>query len=830
MAGLSQEELAERAGLSKRGISDLERDLRQAPYPATIRRVVEALGLAEPERTVMLAASRRAGRTQTNAGPMPTEVTAANRLAHNLPRQRTSFIARERDLVELRRLLATSPLLTLTGPGGVGKTRLALQLAEAVLPEYADGTWLVELAALADPQLVPQSVAAALRIPEPPGRRLVQVLAERLGSKHLLLVLDNCEHLVDACAELSERLLGACPQLHILATSRESLRIQGETMWRVRSLQVPAAGAALQEAGESEAVRLFVERVHAVMASFVLQARNVKDVAVVCRGLDGIPLAIELAAARVPALGVETLARRQHDRLQLLVAGSRTAPARQQTLRATLAWSYDLLNSAEQRVFRGLAVFAGGCSLETAEAVLGDDVLPILGALVDKSLAQQEAAHDQDVRFELLQSVRVFALESLQASGDWGTVHERQAAYFVALAEQAGPSLGGPPQVAWLNRLEEEHDNLRHVLHWTLSSGAAVQGLRLGAMLTRLWYVRGYLTEGRRWLERLCALPANRAPTADRARALNGLGNLAYTQGDLRVARGAFEESLAIWRRLGDRWGTASVFNNLAYVAYLQGDDTRAQALLDDCLLDARATGHRQAEAYALGNLASLACEYEALERAEDLSRQALDRFHELGDLWGQGAALRQHGDIARARGSLAEAQTWYEASLELWHRLGDRRGAAGVLLGLGAVALGRRDDAAAQRDFSACLRLAHDLGEKRVLAAALEGLAALAVARDVAARAWVLADAAAALRAESGVRASRVDRSLVAHWLERLPATRSVALEVNRLQVQPLDLDQVVALAVSSLPDIPQAVIQGEGVETDPEPEPATPSGQPPL
>jgi predicted ATPase len=320
--------------------------------------LAEALDLPEPERAMLLAASRRAG--APTAEPTPTEPPAPHRPGHNLPHQLTSFIGRDRDFAELRRLLGCSPLLTLTGPGRVGKTRLALHVAEAVLPEYADGAWLVELAAPPDPQLVPQTVAAALGITEQPGRALIQVLAERLGPKHLLLVLDNCEHLVAACAELADRLLRTCPELRILATSREPLRVPGETTWRVEPLDLPETQTPVEQVAETPAVRLFVERARAVMPAFALTDHTVGPVAALCRSLEGIPLALELAAARVPGLGVQTLARRLDDRLRLLTTGTRTAPARQQTLRAALAWSYDLLGAREQRVFRSLAVFASG--------------------------------------------------------------------------------------------------------------------------------------------------------------------------------------------------------------------------------------------------------------------------------------------------------------------------------------------------------------------------------------------------------------------------------------------------------------------------------------
>jgi non-specific serine/threonine protein kinase len=558
-AGLSQAELAERAGLSQRGISDLERGLRQAAYPATLRRLAEALGLSEAERAALLAATRRPGPTQAGADtaePTPTAPPATARPAHNLPRQLTSLIGRDRELAELRRLVMASHLLTLTGPGGVGKTRLALRLAEVVLPDWADGVWLVELAALADPRLVPEAVAATLGIREQPGRALVQTLAERLGPKHLLLVLDSCEHLVDACAALADHLLRACPELRLLATSREPLRIPGETTWRVDPLALPPARAAVEQVADTAAVRLFVERARAVMPTFGLTERTAGPVAALCRGLDGLPLALELAAARAPGLGVELLARRLDDRLRLLATGSRMAPARQQTLRATLAWSYDLLDPAEQRVFRGLAVFAGGWSPEAAETVLGGDVLEVFGTLVDKSLVQRGGT-EAAPRFAFLETVRVFALEQLAAAADSTAVQDRHAAYFLALAETADRQLRGLDQAIWFERLEREHDNLRAALHWALERQAMAAASGLLGALWWFWLVRGHLTEGRRWLEAFLATPAGTAPTAARAAALDYAGYLTCWQGDVPQARAWAEQALVIWRDLGDRRGMA---------------------------------------------------------------------------------------------------------------------------------------------------------------------------------------------------------------------------------------------------------------------------------
>ncbi len=442
----------------------------------------------------------------------------------NLPVQLTSFVGREREMTEVKRLLPTARLLTLTGTGGAGKTRLALHVAADVLEEFPNGVWLVELAALSDPALVPHTIASALRIREASGSPMLATLLDYLQYKKLLLMLDNCEHLIEACAHLAEAMLRACPDLRILATSREPLGVPGELAWRVPSLSLPEPGwlpspETLMKYG---AVRLFIERAAVGQPTFTLTPQNSVPVATVVQRLDGIPLAIELAAARVQGLSVEQIARRLDDLFRLLTRGSRTSPPRHQTLQGVLDWSYHLLSEAEQMVLRRLAVFAGGWTLEAAEEVCGGgvefDVLDLLTQLVFKSLVLMDE-RGGEVRYRFLETVRQYSWNKLSSSGEIAKLRERHRDSSLRLVERAEVELQGPNQRMWLERLETEHDNLRAALEWSLTEGGGAEpGLRLAGCLWRFWHERGYWSEGRRWLE--AALERSSTSTASRAKAL----------------------------------------------------------------------------------------------------------------------------------------------------------------------------------------------------------------------------------------------------------------------------------------------------------------------
>ncbi len=476
-------------------------------------------------------------------------------------------------------------LLTLTGPGGVGKTRLALEAAAGLADTFPDGARFVSLAPITDPVLVAPMVAQALGVREAGDEPITERLAAFLRDKRLLLLLDNFEQVVEA-APLVTDLLAACPGLKGLVTSRVRLRLSGERDYPVPPLAVPAPAGPrpFQYAKGSAAVRLFSERAQAVRPEFALTPENASAVADICRGLDGLPLAIELAAARIKVLPPAALLARLEKRLPLLTGGGRDLPARQQTMRDAIAWSHDLLTPEEQALFRWLAVFVGGFTLEGAEAVVfaGDaldlDVFEGVASLVDKSLLRQEVGPDEEPRFAMLETIREFGLERLAARGEEAAIQNAHAAYFLALVEQAESALLGPEQMAWLTWLDAAHDNLRAALDWCLASDAEA-GLRLAGALSLFWQVRGYLLEGRRWLEALLAQAPQRA--ALRAKALHAAGQLARHQADIASGISLCEESLAIYRELGDKRGGAYVLRTLGLLVSDGGDPERGRALFE---------------------------------------------------------------------------------------------------------------------------------------------------------------------------------------------------------------------------------------------------------
>ncbi|MBV9355308.1 MAG: helix-turn-helix domain-containing protein [Chloroflexi bacterium] len=667
-AGMSREALADRAGLSRRGMADLERGAHQFPFADTVRRLADALALDPSERAAMLAAARR-----------PT-LASSQRLA-GLPLRRTELIGREVDLQRLQELVLTTPgrLVTLTGSGGCGKTSLGLELARRLVDRFPDGAWLVDLTPLADPLLVSQAVASTLGVREGPDRPLLDAVVAYLGPKYSLLVLDNCEHLVAACAGLVERLLSTCANLHILATSREPLRIQGETTWRVPSLTFPDPHRLppLAELSELSAVRLFADRARAVESSFALHAQNAGAVAQICWHLDGMPLALELAAARVQAISVDKLADRLGAGFRLLGGGSRTAPSRQQTLEATLDWSYGLLDPSEQAVLRYLAVFAGGFELEAAELVCDDastssrDVLDILTQLVAKSLVQVER-HPAGARYRLLETVRQHALERLRARGEAEAARARHFGYYAMLAQRTTEALWGqrllgpfgrPEQLAHLAELEGEHDNLRVALNWTGEHGDVADFARLGIALWAFWFVQGYIAEGWRWAEvclahqselapelraqllgvasclavwrgdnarvgQLCAqaLPLFRAQRDDWnvGLVLTVAGLALGFAGDFQAARLQLEESLAVYRGLDDAFGIGLALLDLGEVLWFSGDRAGARRILLEALAPLRRAGDVYQLVEALVNVGGIELELAAVEAAAELTSEAL--------------------------------------------------------------------------------------------------------------------------------------------------------------------------------------------------------------
>jgi predicted ATPase/DNA-binding CsgD family transcriptional regulator len=735
---------------------------------------------------------------------------------HNLPHALTSFIGREHELAEVRRLLAATRLLTLTGTGGVGKTRLAQEVASSLLDEFPAGVWLVELSALRDATLVPQAVATTLGVHEAAKRSQTDALSDLLASGRLLLVLDNCEHLIDACAALTDSLLRACPNLHILVTSREVLGIDGETAFRVPPLPLSAgretppgpfsdqeaAPSALAERGDapptadpvaatSDAVRLFMERAQSAVPTFTLTDRNVSAVEQICRRLDGIPLAIELAAARVLVLSTEQIAARLGDRFRLLSGGSRTALPRYRTLRALVDWSHDLLDERERVLLRRLAVFAGGWTLEAAESVCAaeglqhGEILDLLSGLVAKSLAVTDEPASE-VRYRFLESLREYAAEKLRDAGEEATLRERHLAWCLALAERAQPELVGPQQAEWLRRLDGEHDNLRAALAWSVGSGDTNTGLRLAVALYQFWLTRGFVSEGRRWLSahisRSDAQAAFPPHASVRARALQAAGRLAINLGDYHGAKDLLTESVSVARAFDDREGLAAGAFGLGYLDRVRGDLLAARAGLE----------------------------------------VALELFQELGDPQGIADTLVCLGVAAHFQEDPTAAHSLYTRSLTAYRALGNQKGVAIALNDLGELALEQGEPATARRLQEESLLLASELGDRERIAYAVAALGGVAAVQGEPARALRLAGAATAIRESIGEAVSDAWRARFERWLE--PARQALTEEATATawaEGEAIPLEQAVADALSPtessepLSPLPELPVAGGTVTT---------------
>src|SRR5579859_8009349 len=702
-AGLSQQELAERAGLSERGISDLERGKRLSPHPATVRRLAGALTLADAERKELL----RASHMPTASSSMAGDALAVTHTAHlRLPRQLTSFIGREQEMAQIRRELGTAHVLTLVGPGGVGKTRLALQLADKLREQDHQPLALVELAEMANPELVAQAVATTLGIPAQSSRPITAVLIDALRARRLLLILDNCEHLIDACAELAEQLLRACAAMSILATSREPLGIQGERIWQVPSLCLPTTTdeVSFEQTARAEAVQLFVQRAASAVSGFTLTEQNAPAVARICVALDGMPLALELAAARLTALSVEQLASRLSDALRVLTTGSRTAPARQQTLRATLDWSYGLLTDKERTVLQRLTVFAGGWNLEAAEAVcIGapiqeTDVLDLLSSLTTRSLVQVQYRGHQP-RHHLLETVRQYAMDKLVSSGGIDAARDRHRDWYLALAEQAEPHLTSGEQAVWLDVLELESDNLRAALGWCWSTRSIDLGLRLAAALSWFWYVReDRAIERRDWLERFLAPTAGPASPGPQAKALAALLLTQAQFGQFQHAEATWETFRTLCEQTGERASLVRHHWLIGRVALWQGDLTRAQALCVEGTTLARDAGDTWALGQEVQGLGWTALNTGDNVEARRLCEQSLGHFRACQDWRAMAFALLLLGRAARSEEDYAAAQDYLEESLAINRRLRSSGYTASALYDMGLVARNRGDYSSAER------------------------------------------------------------------------------------------------------------------------------------
>ncbi len=613
---------------------------------------------------------------------------------HNLSIQLTSFIGRAQEIAEVKRLLSTAYLVTLTGSGGAGKTRLALQVAADVVEGYPDGVWLAEFAPIADPTLVPKTVASALSVPEQPGRDMTETLVDALRPKALLLVLDNCEHLLAACAALIGVLLRAAPDLRIIATSREPLGVPGEAIRRVPSLALPTPRDRLspEQVTRYDAVRLFVERATLIQPEFAVTQGNAAAVGQVVTRLDGIPLAIELAAARLNVLTVEQIASRLDDRFRLLTGGSRTSLPRQQTLRAAMDWSYELLSLKERTMLRALAVFVGGWALEAAESVCAGkaikhhEVLDLLTQLTDKSLVLAET-HRDEARYRLPETVRQYALERSLESRTTADLRKRHRDWYLALAERANTMFGGPEETVCYRRFEVEHDNLRAALGWSLEQqGSADAALRLAAALGSFWHSHSHYAEGRQWIARALAQSSGIISTA-RGRALDYAAVFAWRQRDDERAAALSEESVTMLQELGETPRLADAYRHRGLVPLRQGDFAAATVSFEKSLALARECEQKWLIAHALSMLAIVARYQGHHAKSWALSEESVILSREVGGKRAIAHATRLAGDVARSQADLSRAVRLYNESLALYPQAADKWIAEECLEGLGAVA-----------------------------------------------------------------------------------------------------------------------------------------------
>ncbi len=853
-AGLTQRELSIAVGYSDTQISRMEQNQRVPDAATLTARFVPALHLErEPQWVARLL--ELAVDAHRDDGPASTaDVSVPPVPRHNLPLQLTSFIGREKEIAEVQRLLMTNRLTTLTGAGGSGKTRLSLEVARALLDIFPDGVWFIELAPLANPELVPQTVATSLGLREEASRSITATLTGYLQAKTALLLLDNCEHLVQACAQLAETLLRACPNLYLLATSREALGVPGEVAFPIPTLSTPNVLRdplpSIEPLTKYDSVRLFIERAQTALPEFTLTTDNAPAIAQVCHRLGGIPLAIELAAARVKTLRVEQIAARLDDRFRLLTGGSRTALPRHQTLRASIDWSYALLSGSEQILLRRLSVFAGGWRLEAAEAVCsGDgiesaDVLDVLTQLVNKSIAIVKREAGRETRYRLLETIRQYAREKLLEAGEAAVVQARHLDFYLKLAEKAEPKLHGAEQMAWLERLEAEHDNVRAALEWSrVDEASEAKGLHLAGILFWFWHIHNYMSEGRSWLEGALtrSIPSER--TLARAQALYATGGLGYkqaadypraqaqlkesitifreagapgrrglayallmwgelnlyhgdivqspalflesvalfreledkwglalslhwsgvikdpthpdavslrwsdaaakAQNDSAAARSLYEESLALFRELGDKWAQTMPLGSLGNMALCQGDHVAGRALFEESLAIQREFGDKLGVGWSLWALGNEVLNQNDYERATTLYNESLAIYQGMEQKQGIAALLGDLAEVARRQGDYKQATTLYEESLTIKRELGNRERIAFSLDGLGRVAWSQGDHASAYSLQTEALTLRREADNPISLAHSLEAFAILAAAQQQAERAVRLFGAA---------------------------------------------------------------------------------------
>ena len=670
---------------------------------------------------------------------------------HHLPFQATPFVPRTHVVEDCLGRLRTTRLLTITGVGGGGKTRLAMRLAEILTQEFQDGVWFVDLAPLTDPDRVPAAVATVLGVDEQPGISATGAVAHHFAAGRALIVLDGCEHLLGACGELARALIAATPEVKIIATSRENLGVPGESTYSVPPMSLPDPGQRdLGAIRSSEAVQLFLDRTLAVRPDFVLDEEQVPAVIEICRRLDGIPLAIELAAARMRVLSVEQILARLHDRFRLL-AGGHGVLARHQTLRASIQWSYDQLTADEQRLLRSVSVFAGGWTLEAATACAeGWDefqVLDVLTRLVEKSLVVVERIDGEDTRYRCLESVRQYAAELLNEAHEAEAARTRHRDWCVVFAERAGKHIRGASQVQWYDRIESEIDNLRAALEWCREDPHGAQSaLRIAAGLGWFWAVRGYNREGRQWVSEILARTTF-PPSATLANVLGAAGNMAYRQDDHETARGYYQQALEVRRKMGDEGAVAGLLGSLGNVAQALGEWEEAKSLFEQTLEMSRKNGNKIWQGTSLTCLGNVTRYLGDFEAGRTYLEESLAITRELRNIVGEAAALQSLGDLHLQTRDYDAAGPYYEQSLALQERLGDRHSLGATQLGL-AVVTGRQGDRARSRTlYEEGFRTMLDIGARLTLGMGLDELAGQLLADGSAAQAARMLGAADSIR-----------------------------------------------------------------------------------
>ncbi|HLX50027.1 MAG TPA: tetratricopeptide repeat protein [Streptosporangiaceae bacterium] len=729
-----------------------------------------------------------------------------NEIKAHLPAEPNRFIGRERELGELPKVLRGTRALTLCGPGGIGKTRLAVRVLAGVAAEFPDGVWFVELADLRQPDLVTSRVAAVIGVAEEPGRPLADTLADALRSRRLLLVLDNCEHLIEACAQLARQLLAGSPVVRLLMTSREPLRVAGETIWQVPPLSVTPVGADPVAAGtdQYEAVCLFADRAAASSPGFAVGLDNANAVSSICRALDGLPLAIELAAARVRALSVQEISARLSDRFELLTAGDRSAPPRQQTLRAAIEWSHDLLTQAERVLFRRLSVFTGW-SLEMAERVCAGDDIPagdvfgLIAALVDKSLVVPEPAVLGQMRYRMLDTVREYGADCLAKAGEsagfWAALRDyvlQTAEHNLAIGMARVPA-SWPARVDVFRRYDVEAGNVSAALTWCLAQRDAEAGLRICAAISPCWIVLGSFAEGGEWLDSFLALDTRAVPDGVRGAATVVRAQLALSS-DPVLAESLAVDGLTLCRAAGEEFWTAAALNLLAEIALHTRRADEAGTRAAQALAVAQAAGDGWNEGYALGTQAAVTARAGRFREARELAGASVAVMQRIDQQWGAARALLGLGDLARLRGRPGEAHGHYIEALPILQEIGGRPEIARCLAGLGRVALDLGAAGLARQHLAASLRLSQAIGSRIGMARGLEAFAALAVHENRPELAVQLTAATTALRETAGLSAlpgARAERYLG-------PARRLGEPAVARLWARGLTLTSEAAIALA--------------------------------